>query len=545
MKYFRYNKTENMKPGSLEMFQFTHLITEARSKFSLNLKPYEATHDIIDVVEAFNQITFDYFTIPPIKIKTKPALYILRRRADYKDFMKDVKILDKQVHESDSEEFSESIRETTSAEEEISKHELIMKDQKILKKDSDENQIELNEEIDTKEIAIKEFKKIKAIESAEENKLDSLEDELKLTKTYSREMKPKITKPKFVEEIVFQKDKWKTLDLTNKKEDMKYKSKSVENKVDIKTTKLNFEGVKKQSIEESSGDFSQQKQPSVKENVKKLVHDLKTKEHEEKQTKKEKSKETSKLFSLKKEQKRAQVKDKLKNVLEKFKKNRAEQRALEVTKPKEAIKKIIEQEKTKEKEELNKLQQQIEEIIDNNPNIINKEAIKQKIQDAILNEIQQIEDSINAEKEAEDKSSKPTIRTKETIYGPDHAVVKKREKIIKLQKEISEEIVSSAASSESEEAEEGEILFTEDITLEPEIQASKENVTLEKGLEIYEEHPETSDSETEIEIVESEEDFDSDFAEATEKIDKIMSLIDEIVTNMEIAHYETEEIEEE
>lgn len=66
---------------------FTHLITEAKSKFSTNLKPYLHTHDVVDTIETFNQISFDYFTIPPIKIKTRPVLYILRRKDNYQEFI--------------------------------------------------------------------------------------------------------------------------------------------------------------------------------------------------------------------------------------------------------------------------------------------------------------------------------------------------------------------------------------------------------------------------------------------------------------------------
>ncbi|KAJ8963153.1 hypothetical protein NQ318_018618 [Aromia moschata] len=62
-------KTENLRPGDYELYQYTHLIAEAKSKFSSSLKPYAATHDIIDTVEAFHQISFNYFTIPPENYK--------------------------------------------------------------------------------------------------------------------------------------------------------------------------------------------------------------------------------------------------------------------------------------------------------------------------------------------------------------------------------------------------------------------------------------------------------------------------------------------
>ncbi|XP_049816970.1 probable Dol-P-Man:Man(7)GlcNAc(2)-PP-Dol alpha-1,6-mannosyltransferase isoform X2 [Aethina tumida] len=82
-----YSKEENLKPGDPKLFEFDYLIVEAKSKFSTNLKPYASTHDVIDSIEAFHQISFDYRTIPFVKIKTKPVLYILRRRSDYKDYL--------------------------------------------------------------------------------------------------------------------------------------------------------------------------------------------------------------------------------------------------------------------------------------------------------------------------------------------------------------------------------------------------------------------------------------------------------------------------
>lgn len=78
-----YNKTENLKNGSPEMFAYTHLLLEARSKYSPNLKPYSRTHDIIDVVEAFSHISFNYNSFLPMRIKTKPALFTLRRKKEF------------------------------------------------------------------------------------------------------------------------------------------------------------------------------------------------------------------------------------------------------------------------------------------------------------------------------------------------------------------------------------------------------------------------------------------------------------------------------
>lgn len=64
----------------MEMMTFTHLLLEAKSKYSQNLKPYSRTHDILDSVEGFSHIAFNYNTFPPIRIKTKPMIFILKRK---------------------------------------------------------------------------------------------------------------------------------------------------------------------------------------------------------------------------------------------------------------------------------------------------------------------------------------------------------------------------------------------------------------------------------------------------------------------------------
>jgi alpha-1,6-mannosyltransferase len=83
--FFRYSKAENLTSGSKEMMTFTHLLLEAKSKYSQNLKPYSRTHDILDSVEGFSHINYNYYNFPPITIKTKPMIFILRRKEAYDD----------------------------------------------------------------------------------------------------------------------------------------------------------------------------------------------------------------------------------------------------------------------------------------------------------------------------------------------------------------------------------------------------------------------------------------------------------------------------
>lgn len=81
---WRYDKEENLTHGSPEMLQFTHLLLEAKSKYSANIRPYVKTHDILESIDGFSQISFNYNTFPPVKIKTKPMIFILRRKDDVK-----------------------------------------------------------------------------------------------------------------------------------------------------------------------------------------------------------------------------------------------------------------------------------------------------------------------------------------------------------------------------------------------------------------------------------------------------------------------------
>ena len=62
------------------MRMFDYLITEAKSKHAYNLRPYLETHDIVGHVEGFSHIRSSYHHFPPIRIKTKPCLFILKNK---------------------------------------------------------------------------------------------------------------------------------------------------------------------------------------------------------------------------------------------------------------------------------------------------------------------------------------------------------------------------------------------------------------------------------------------------------------------------------
>ncbi|XP_044730139.1 dol-P-Man:Man(7)GlcNAc(2)-PP-Dol alpha-1,6-mannosyltransferase [Chrysoperla carnea] len=75
-----YNKSETLEPATPDILQFTYLLTEARSKYSPNLKPYLQTHEIIESIDGFSHISLNYNFLSPIKIKTKPMIFILKRK---------------------------------------------------------------------------------------------------------------------------------------------------------------------------------------------------------------------------------------------------------------------------------------------------------------------------------------------------------------------------------------------------------------------------------------------------------------------------------
>ena len=59
------------------MHSFTHLLIEAKSKRSIALKPYEDTHMILDSVDVFSHIQFNYDHFPPLRLRMRPAIFLL------------------------------------------------------------------------------------------------------------------------------------------------------------------------------------------------------------------------------------------------------------------------------------------------------------------------------------------------------------------------------------------------------------------------------------------------------------------------------------
>nr|CAG4650094.1 EOG090X04MD [Sida crystallina] len=78
--HWRYDKTEHLRPGGTELKTFTHLIVEGKNRHSFKIRAYSDTHEILEFVEGFSHIRSTYSHFPPIRIKSKPCLFILKNK---------------------------------------------------------------------------------------------------------------------------------------------------------------------------------------------------------------------------------------------------------------------------------------------------------------------------------------------------------------------------------------------------------------------------------------------------------------------------------
>ncbi|XP_050067060.1 probable Dol-P-Man:Man(7)GlcNAc(2)-PP-Dol alpha-1,6-mannosyltransferase [Anopheles maculipalpis] len=77
-----YSKLENLRPDDEMLLRFDYLLTEAQDKYSDKMRLLSQTHEIVEFVECFNSIGLQYRSVLPVKIKTKPCIFIMRRRYD-------------------------------------------------------------------------------------------------------------------------------------------------------------------------------------------------------------------------------------------------------------------------------------------------------------------------------------------------------------------------------------------------------------------------------------------------------------------------------
>ncbi|XP_053678840.1 probable Dol-P-Man:Man(7)GlcNAc(2)-PP-Dol alpha-1,6-mannosyltransferase isoform X2 [Anopheles nili] len=75
-----YSKLESLQADDETLHRFDYLLTEAQDKYSDKMRLLGQTHEIIEFVECFNSIGLQYRSVLPVKIKTKPCIFIMRRR---------------------------------------------------------------------------------------------------------------------------------------------------------------------------------------------------------------------------------------------------------------------------------------------------------------------------------------------------------------------------------------------------------------------------------------------------------------------------------
>lgn len=59
---------------------FTHLIVGSSSRDNENMLPYQHSHYVISSVPGFSHVSFNYNNFPPVKIKTKTQIFLLKKK---------------------------------------------------------------------------------------------------------------------------------------------------------------------------------------------------------------------------------------------------------------------------------------------------------------------------------------------------------------------------------------------------------------------------------------------------------------------------------
>ncbi|XP_048739717.2 dol-P-Man:Man(7)GlcNAc(2)-PP-Dol alpha-1,6-mannosyltransferase-like isoform X2 [Ostrea edulis] len=77
---WKYDKTENLMPGSQEMLEFSHIFVGNDDI----LQFYQATHSVIAKIDSYDRLRVDVRSFPPITVKTKPNIWILKRNLHVK-----------------------------------------------------------------------------------------------------------------------------------------------------------------------------------------------------------------------------------------------------------------------------------------------------------------------------------------------------------------------------------------------------------------------------------------------------------------------------
>lgn len=592
-----YCKIENIVPGSKQSFTYTHLIAEGKSKFSNKLKPYSRTHNIVDTIEAFHQISFDYLTMSPVKIKTKPVLYILRRKDNYEEFLEvnGEEDLNDEEH-SDLDSVSEStefqiggIKDNVKQVIKEFKEEMVNKPQfpekerlsRVIRKDSIESnskydkksnevKIHVDESDTSQKVGIKNSMKKLIKELKEEERSESGTDETGefkekgsrekfktfklnklLTKDNLEDKQPVLTKktlkeyqikePFEIDGNINSKDKLRdkslqeNLDSTkeyNTKRKLKHPPLRELTQIDITYRDENKNDfLEENNVDDKLSDFgvdnsiSNTNVDTCGDNMCEFLN-YKVEEKIDKEIDLYNVTESKRII-LDNQKDVQGVKESIKKVINDFKKRKMENISAEMSKEndqhlsgtKELIKSIIKEEKENlEKEELAKIQEDILNVIDTNPNIINKNLIKDKVKEAFLSYNPSISDvSIDTKKSP--KIKLPTLRKASLEY-----VVTKENLKIKLKN-----TVFQSAVDEHEAESFLKLKNDNDQTVEIMSEESEENyntpsITSDETVAFYQ-RPEENDEE-------SVSDFHKQFEEANKQIERIIRSIDDIFDNV-------------
>lgn len=465
------------------MYEFTHLIAEAKSRYSANLKPYVSTHDILDTIEAFHQISFNYLSVPPVSIKTKPVLFILRRRENYMDFLQNITAAAAYFKESEETEEEPDTSETTAPQ--IEHLEAVQVEVIREKPDTAEKKIMSREVL------------MRSPEIVEETTTVRLERRIKINDLQSEKARSR--------EVA--KSKEKIITETNVQEDTKEQKKSIK-----KSIKKLISKYRRMKTDKTEGDSP----PSDSDTS------------------------ISKI----------------------------------------SVKQLIQQEKANvEKEELRKIQQQVISLIESNPNIINKDIIKQKIETTVMEELTSAVEPDNQPKPIKPRKEFRKKTQSESISSPPESKKVPREKDKTLDvpnflkgKKAKAPLLPTKMDAKSDASKikvpSGEEHSAKEMPLVEELEESvvQENVQLQEDLldsrvqaveenavDIYE-SPDVNEEETSEEFERGFEEAETDiFTDAdieaklhlaSEQIENLMTIISEIVDTMEVTEEEEEEEKE-
>lgn len=386
----------------MEIFKFTHLIEEAKSKYASNLKVLAATHDIIESIDSFHQIAFNYLTVPPVKIKTKPVLFILKRRDNYKEVlaMKGTTLAktpsayvvqdmpDRESAELPAEEFIDKSEETkqdietepqtieavesvefleNSFETPLVFPDLSVKEPELALDDiSDESRGTSESEIDFQPVEIQEEENIIISKRKKIKKAKSVITEIPITENVDDQLS---------EEEIPQKETTEFKIRSKKPKKVKVKELSEESQLTLSPATSVQDSSEYNNLKLSKSKLKKIATPDAETNTETSSKRHKPIKREEEQAREEEQ-------PLESETNHLRVKQNIKKIIQKYRRKKInEEQSVETQK------KSSQDEPVQIYEEISKIEKQIIEIIDNNPIIINKEYVKTRLSETIKLEL--------------------------------------------------------------------------------------------------------------------------------------------------------------